>query len=207
LKELESGLTKTNCWYVKKNSKAQAEKDLIRYQNEFLEIVKELQPDAYEFNPSSPAQLQQLFFAPFKRNLASKRNNSSSKINLIKAPKRFNENIYDDKEEIEEQTENNVENENNEIENFEEEDPMKITRVFKEINEFPEVRYFKVEKIPNFDYPEHSTNPKSLKLKFRNLAVKGYGLPIVKYSLSGLPSVDTDVLKKLADGVIEKHFE
>lgn len=34
------------------------------------------------------------------------------------------------------------------------------------------------------------------------MPITGYGIPIVKYSISGLPSVDIDVLKKLSNGLI-----
>ena len=37
------------------------------YASKFMELVKETQTDADEFNPSSTQQLQQLLFAPFKR--------------------------------------------------------------------------------------------------------------------------------------------
>lgn len=37
------------------------------YSAKFMELVKETQTDADEFNPSSTQQLQQLLFAPFKR--------------------------------------------------------------------------------------------------------------------------------------------
>ena len=157
---------------------------MLRYKNEFMEFIKEVQPQAFEFNPSSTQQLQQLIYAPFKRKIDK---NVSSKKNI-----------------------DNLQKDNNELESIEEdtdEDPMKITRVFTEINDFPKTRYFKLAKIPDFEYPEYLTNPEERKLKYRQMPIEGFGIKSSKYSISGLPSVDTDALKKLVEGPIEEHFQ
>jgi len=205
LKDEVSELIRSTCWWANEKSKEQAEIDFAKYQNEFLETVRELLPEAYEFNPSSTQQLQQFLFAPFTRKVINKKDaDDKNGKNQIKVAKKATENVFEGEEiadeELDESDENGIDDANNE-------DPMKIVRNFKQVDEFPEVRYFKVEKIPNFPYPEEETDPKFKKLKFRDMPVKGYGIPAIKYSLSGLPSVDTDVLKKLVDGVIQKHFE
>ncbi len=163
-------------------------------------------PEAYEFNPSSSQQLQQFFFAPFTRKVLDKKSTDiKNPKSQIKVAKRATENVYENEglyqEEVDEPDSNDVD------EDAGNDDPMKVIRNFKQVDEYPEVRYFKVEKIPGFKYPEEENDPKFKKLKYRDMPVKGYGIPAVKYSLSGLPSVDTDVLKKLSEGVVEKHFE
>lgn len=92
--------------------------------------------------------------------------------------------------------------EEEEIEEEDEDDPMKIKRVMKEVNDFPLERAFKVEKLPDHDYGDAST-----KLKFRNMTIKGLGIPPVKLNATGLPSVDTLSLKMLQDGALEKYFK
>jgi len=171
-----------------------------------METVRELLPEAYEFNPSSSQQLQQFIFAPFTRKVMNKKESDSKNgKNQIKVAKKSSENIFEDEEVVPEEIDENEDTEMAEEDSND--DPMKVVRNFKQVDEYPEVRYFKVEKIPNFAYPEEATDPKFKKLKFRDMPIKGYGIPAIKYSLSGLPSVDTDVLKKLVDGVIQKHFE
>ena len=144
-----------------------------------MSFIKECQPEAYEFNPSSTQQLQQLLFAPFKRKKSTDNKIDQNKKNYVKTI----------------------------VEDNEEDNPLKITRNLTEINDFSKTRYFKVAKIPDFEYPEYIENPKNRKLKFRQMPVIGYGIKSIKESLSGLPSVDTDVLKKLSDGPIENHFK
>lgn len=81
---------------------------------------------------------------------------------------------------------------------------MKIKRVFKQVSEFPVVRQFKVEKLPDYDYGESEGIKK---LKYRDMTVRGYGIPFKKLNLSGIPSVDTSVLIDLTNGQIEAFFK
>ncbi len=55
----------------------------------------------------------------------------------------------------------------------------------------------------NYDYGD-SENPK---LKFRNMPVKGFGIPPINKSILGLPSVDTGTIQKLRDGLLMKFFK
>lgn len=79
---------------------------------------------------------------------------------------------------------------------------MKIVRVYKEVNDFPVEREFKVEKNSDHDYGTDDN-----KLKFRNMVIKGLGIPAARLNISGLPSVDTTALKELQEGVVEKHYK
>ena len=58
-----------------KSIQQKAESDLKNAQIRFMEWVKSIQtdPNVGEFNPSSPAQLQQLLFAPFERKTTSEK--------------------------------------------------------------------------------------------------------------------------------------
>jgi len=67
LTNLERRGIKVNLQHLK-NAELQARKDLEDLERGFIEWVRKIQPDAYEFNPSSSQQLQHLLFAPFKRN-------------------------------------------------------------------------------------------------------------------------------------------
>ena len=83
-----------------------------------------------------------------------------------------------------------------------EKDLFYIERNYQEVNDFPEEREFKVEKIQGFDY----TNIDDSKRKFRMMKIKGLGIPPILLSASGLPSVDTNVIKTLTEGKIMEHF-
>lgn len=89
-------------------------------------------------------------------------------------------------------------------ESDDDDDPMKIKKVFKTVVDFPEYRSFKVEKLEDHDYNEPEG---SKKLKYREMTVKGLGIPAKKMNLSGIPSVDTSVLIDLQSGIIEKFFK
>ena len=89
----------------------------------------------------------------------------------------------------------------------EDEDPMKIVRNYKKVDKYPEVREFKVEKLPDYDYSHLSLSEKDKKSKFRMMKIKGFGLPPVGFSTLGLPSVDTGCLKLLMDGRVRRYFQ
>lgn len=93
------------------------------------------------------------------------------------------------------------------IEEEDEDDPMKVVRNLKRVDDFPEVRLFRVEKLPDFDYSKIGQTGRELKTKYRDMPVQGFGIPPVIISETGLPSVDTTALKMLADGHIAKHFQ
>lgn len=61
-----------------KRAEEKAKQDLIYLEQSFIEWVRKVQPEAYEFNPSSSQQLQQLLFAPFKRNLSKQKSKPSN---------------------------------------------------------------------------------------------------------------------------------
>lgn len=63
-----------------------------------------------------------------------------------------------------------------------------------ENDDFPKVWEFKVAKLNDYNYEE---SEKESKKKFRMMKIEGLGMPPVLYSDSGLPSVDTNVLKIL----------
>jgi len=54
-----------------KNKQKEAENDRDTHEKKFLEWVYTVLPNAKEFNPSSPNQMQQLLFAPFYKNKPS----------------------------------------------------------------------------------------------------------------------------------------
>ena len=91
-----------------------------------------------------------------------------------------------------------------EVEEVEEEDddPLKIVRVYKEVNDFPLERAFKVEKLVDHDYGEDNS-----KLKFRNMVIRGLGIPPTRLNISGIPSVDTPALKELQESGIAAFFK
>lgn len=72
-------------------------------------------------------------------------------------------------------------------------------------------RTFKVENKVNFNLEkEGAKKPK----KWVELTIKGLGWPIIDYTLSGLPSCDIEVLKKMVgnrekneDGTILKFYK
>lgn len=94
------------------------------FHEKFMEIVKATQEDAEEFNPSSTLQLQQLLYAPFKRNKVAKEKTA-------------------DEEALEnlETAENGSAMDEEEV--YGDEEPKrKVVRT--EVNEFPEVKIFQV---------------------------------------------------------------
>ena len=77
-----------------------------------------------------------------------------------------------------------------------------IERNLVQAEQFPEERTFWVEKLLDYEYiPE--LKPK----KYRDMIVKGLGIPSVETSETGLPSVDTNVLIALTQGIIKDFFE
>lgn len=46
-----------------------------------------------------------------------------------------------------------------------------------------------MEKLPNYDYGSDNS-----KTKYRDMTIKGLGIPAQETSMTGLPSVDTNVL-------------
>ncbi len=55
---------------VIKEKQIEAERDLLKLENEFISWVHTIRPEALEFNPGSVQQLQQLIFAPCYRNIS-----------------------------------------------------------------------------------------------------------------------------------------
>lgn len=76
-----------------------------------------------------------------------------------------------------------------------------IERKLEKVNEFPEDRIFKVEKLGGYEYEEDDSK------KYRTMSIKGLGIPPLEYTAQGLPSVDTEVLEKLSKGVAKSFME
>ena len=91
-----------------------------------------------------------------------------------------------------------------EIKKEKEYDPLAQERNFTVIDEYPATRYFKVKKLDNYDYKEKDS--KKAKLKYRDMSITGYGIPVQNMSISGIPSVDSGCLKILAGGVAKDFF-
>lgn len=196
--------------------------DVEKLQQRFSELIQELAPGCIEFSPTSAQQLQQLLFAPFKRkdleNL--QKNGKGEKVSeeelkeiagvrdgplKLKKKVKKRAQFWEPDEESERQLDQMDAAE--EAEEPEEDDPMKIARTLVKVDDFPEVRTFKVAKLPNFDYRTIGQTEQELKKKTRDMQVKGFGIPPLALSASGLPSVDLGVLKELAGGKIEAHFK
>lgn len=58
---------------------------------------------------------------------------------------------------------------------------------------FPRIRAFRSENLSGEIKPGR-TEP----LKYRNMLISGFGIPAIKYTPSGLPSADADVIKRVA---------
>ena len=90
--------------------------------------------------------------------------------------------------------------------NEEDINPLKVTRNFTKVDDFKEIRYFRTEKIYteeellSFRLENKSPN------KYYDMPVKGIGLKPTKFSITGLPSVDNDVIQKLASGEALKEL-
>ncbi len=76
------------------------------------------------------------------------------------------------------------------------------------IYDYPKERTFKVENLTGI-----IKEGKSQALKYREMTISGFGLPVSEYTLGGLPSADTPNIKKLAGnpdkgeyGDAYKHF-
>lgn len=204
----ESKSTENTYWFNQKNAKKSAEDDLEINQKKFLDIIHELVPDAIEFNPSSMQQLQQLLYAPFKRKIESKsKNNSQNKIILGKKVLKI-ESIWEDEQNSELEVQEDSEHTNKAVIADEEPvDVMKVVRNFKVVDDYPQIRIFKSEKLANYDYSSFEMTDRERKLKYRNMSIHGFGIPAQKFSAQGLPSVDTDALKSLLNGPIDSHFK
>lgn len=178
--------------------------------DEFIQIIREIAPDAVEFAPSSVQQLQQLLFAPFKRKEMDKPKKGKSASNVKFTPAKSQQSgVWESSEtaDHEQGLDGEEISEEKDFEPAEEEDPMKIVRNVKKVDDYPAVRFFKVEKLPDYDYSHLNLSEKEEKSKFRMMEITGFGLPPVGYSDQGLPSVDTECLKLLLDGRLRKHFE
>jgi DNA polymerase-1 len=95
--------------------------------------------------------------------------------------------------------------ENSESED-DDENPLKVKRVMTQVNDFEEVRYFRVEKQYTEQELEEYTMLGKKPNKFYVMPVKGFGLKPVKFSMTGLPSVDGEVIQELASGSVQKQF-
>lgn len=173
-------------------AQAKAADDVGRYRATFLGIIHELQPEAIEFNPSSVAQLQQLFFAPYSRQKISK-----SKSTETESEDSIPGEFYDGEEPAVQEPEAD-------------DDPLKVKRNVKVVDDVEETRYFKVERLPWFDYGEPVAYTKDGRAKpakkSREMPVKGYGMKPIAYSASGMPSVENEVLKTLVKDALITHF-
>ena len=78
LTEIEREGIRVNLDYLQK-AEQQALKDIQAFKENFNNWVQSTQEDAYEFNPSSTQQLQQLLYAPFRR-VKVKKNYATNKI-------------------------------------------------------------------------------------------------------------------------------
>ena len=134
----------------------------------FASFVDTHLPESPEFNASSPAQMQQLLFAPFKRNKRAAKGNKSK----VKTEE-------------------------------EQEDLTKMKRVLVEVNEFPEVRIFRTQKRYSFEELEEMKYQGTKLSKFYDMSIRGLGLTPIKWSMTGLPSVDHDVIRDLSNGVVQ----
>ena len=66
LTDIEREGIRVNLAHLKKAEK-QAFADMEELKGDFIRFVRKIQPEAWEFNPSSTQQLQQFLFAPFSR--------------------------------------------------------------------------------------------------------------------------------------------
>lgn len=197
--------------------------DAEHLKNEFLAIIKQLAPEAIEFNPTSQQQLQQLLFAPFERkNVEESKspkggNNTDDKKKPIRRSKDAVD-VWEAEADEEAEEADSLSGDDallaeaqklssKELKTEEDDDPMKVVRNLKRVDKYPEVRMFRVEKLPNFDYSTIGQSGRELKTKYRDMPVKGFGIPPEVISETGLPSVDTAALKKLVEGQITKHFQ
>lgn len=144
-------------------SLVKAKEEYKKHNSIFSDTILKLDSEAYNFNPSSNAQLQQLLFAPFTRKKVYKKIQNTT--------------AEEKEEEIRKKTE--------ELES----DPLKQQRNFTILNEYPIEREFKIL----------ITDPSTNKTKYETLVVRGYGIPPISYSESGLPSVEISALVKLLE--------
>jgi hypothetical protein len=150
------------------------------YHEKFMNLVRATQKDAEEFNPSSTFQLQQLLFAPFKRQKVEKPKDEDPALEGL------------------EPAENPSSNAEEEV--YGDEEPKrKVNRT--EVNDFPEVRIFEVPNTQGIILPG-----KKAALKNRDMEIKGLGIPPPEITDSGLPSVDTNALKILTGKVKDKKY-
>lgn len=174
-------------------AQAKARADVARFRATFLGIIHELQPEAVEFNPSSVAQLQTLFFAPFER----KKPQSKAGAQATELP----EDLGDGDAALAQPEEAADEDD----------DPLKVRRNFKVIDKFETVRMFKVEKLAGHDYGEEpkfkANGEQKVAKKYREMPVRGYGIPATSLSASGLPSVENEALKGLLEKGLAQHFQ
>lgn len=184
---------------------AQAEKkafeDLHSLEEKFLAWVRSIQPEADMFNPSSVQQLQQLLYAPFKRNKApSVPKLDQTSVNIDDFENNFQtENQPDD---LEEPTSELLEEVDDEL-------PVIVRKPsnLSLLSEFPEVREFRVENLKVLashqgELEEGKTKP----LKYKTMKIRGLGIKPKYVSASGLPSVDIQALSDLAGDPAKGRF-
>ena len=187
---------------------------MVLLKKRFLDIIHEVAPDAIEFNPSSTQQLQQLLFAPFARKKDNKDKATGNDVMKI-GKKLLKKELVWESVVTDEQNNNSIEQNEEGDQGLllpskvdqQDDDLLKIVRNLKVVNEYPEVRVFKVEKLLNYDYSHLNLSEKEKKLKYRDMSITGFGIPAKKMSLLGLPSVDIEALKAITEGPVQKHFE
>lgn len=86
------------------------------------------------------------------------------------------------------------------------EDPLKIKRVQTEVTDFPEVRNIRTEKMYTRQELESLEILGKKPAKFYDMPIRGLGIKPVKYSTTGLPSVDNDTIQALVNGKLESEL-
>lgn len=167
-----------------------AKEDMVSHKNKFLEWVNSVQDGLTEFNPSSTQQLQQLLFAPFERK-------GSPKPQPVQEQPTLDQAELAEMEVLEEMEEDEDEEEKMQL----------FTRTLKVQEKFPIEKSFKVLNTSGL-IEEGKTQAK----KFREMTIKGLGIPSLVLTATGLPSVDTTVLRTLcgidpAKGKFGKAFD
>ncbi|KAL4512005.1 hypothetical protein ABPG72_012850 [Tetrahymena utriculariae] len=201
--------------------RVQAENDMTKLEKQFLDWVCSTQQGLEQFNYSSTQQLQQLFFAPFKR----KKRVTKEKVDAnlddkekkdLEGFKNFEENnAIDDEEDLFRQQSFNELNEDFD-EGNDEESSQKNKRFFKkakpqeddddgylsdgrkksvrkEEDDIPQTKAFKVLNLKGFIPEGKKKPPKQL-----DMNITGLGLEVINLTDSGMPAADLPVLKILA---------
>lgn len=183
LTELERNGIKVDLAHLAEAEK-KAFEDLSILEKKFLDWVHSIRPEADQFNPSSVQQLQQLLYAPFKRTKAATRlHQEAESLDLRDFENNRHQQILEDAE----------------ADSDDQQQTAKKPRNIDMINDFPEVREFRVENatVRPTDQgllEEGKTKP----LKSKLMKIKGLGIPPRNFSESGLPSVDIQAIIDLA---------